>query len=105
MVEPDTVTGPINVGNPAETTIRELAERIRHKYKIKNTTGYSLNALIDFDDPYDIMIHLMIGSEGTLGIITRARLRIHPQPEARRLRGAVAFDESRPQDAEGGGHF
>ena len=48
-----------------------LAARIRHKYKIKNTTGYSLNALIDFEDPIAILSHLMIGSEGTLGFIAR----------------------------------
>lgn len=47
-----------------------LTERIRRKYKIKNTTGYSLNALVDFDDPYEIMKHLMIGSEGTLAFIS-----------------------------------
>jgi D-lactate dehydrogenase len=47
-----------------------LAERIRRKYKIKNTTGYSLNALVDFEDPFDILLHLMIGSEGTLGFIS-----------------------------------
>ena len=29
----------------------DLAQRIRHKFKIKNTTGYSLNALVDFEDP------------------------------------------------------
>jgi D-lactate dehydrogenase len=46
-----------------------LAERIRKKYKMKNTTGYSLNTLIDFSDPFDIIEHLMIGSEGTLGFI------------------------------------
>ncbi|MBS1145678.1 MAG: FAD-binding oxidoreductase [Proteobacteria bacterium] len=48
-----------------------LAERIRHKFKIKNTTGYSLNALVDYEDPIDILSHLMIGSEGTLGFISR----------------------------------
>lgn len=47
-----------------------LAERIRRKYKIKNTTGFSLNALVDFEDPFDILLHLMIGSEGTLGFIS-----------------------------------
>jgi D-lactate dehydrogenase len=47
----------------------ELAGRIRRKYKMKNTTGYSLNALVDFDDPVDILQHLMIGSEGTLGFM------------------------------------
>jgi D-lactate dehydrogenase len=45
----------------------ELAERILKKFKIKNTTGYSLNALVDFKDPIDIILHLMIGSEGSLG--------------------------------------
>ncbi|WP_028880380.1 FAD-binding and (Fe-S)-binding domain-containing protein [Terasakiella pusilla] len=46
-----------------------LHERIAQKFKIKNTTGYSLNALIDYTDPVDILQHLMIGSEGTLGFI------------------------------------
>jgi D-lactate dehydrogenase len=48
----------------------KLAGRIRQKYKIKNTTGYSLNALVDFSDPFNIIEHLMIGSEGTLGFIS-----------------------------------
>ncbi|MCX7149729.1 MAG: FAD-binding and (Fe-S)-binding domain-containing protein [Rhodocyclales bacterium] len=52
-----------------------LAARIRHKYKIKNTTGYSLNALVDFENPIDILAHLMIGSEGTLGFISRITYR------------------------------
>ncbi|KAF0225357.1 MAG: FAD/FMN-containing [Rhodospirillaceae bacterium] len=46
-----------------------LAARINKKFAIKNTTGYSLNALVDFTDPVDILQHLMIGSEGTLGFI------------------------------------
>jgi len=49
---------------------QKLSERIRHKFKIKNTTGYSLNALVEYNNPIDIMIHLMIGSEGTLGFIS-----------------------------------
>ena len=47
----------------------ELTQRIRHKYRLKNTTGYSLNALVDFSDPIEVIKHLMIGSEGTLGFI------------------------------------
>lgn len=47
-----------------------LKERIERKFKIKNTTGYSLNALLDYDDPFEIISHLMIGSEGTLGFIS-----------------------------------
>lgn len=49
---------------------KTLAERIVHKFKMKNTTGYSLNALVDFSDPFDIIEHLLIGSEGTLGFIS-----------------------------------
>ena len=48
-----------------------LSDRIRHKFRIKNTTGYSLNALVDYEDPLDILTHLMIGSEGTLGFMSR----------------------------------
>ncbi|MFJ2549229.1 FAD-binding and (Fe-S)-binding domain-containing protein [Pseudomonas sp. NPDC087612] len=48
----------------------ELAARIRHKYRLKNTTGLSLNALIDYDQPLDILSHLLVGSEGTLGFIS-----------------------------------
>ena len=58
-----------------------LAQRIRDKFKMKNTTGYSLNALVDFSDPIDIIQHLMIGSEGTLGFIaevTYATVPEHP---------------------------
>ncbi|MGD8170702.1 FAD-binding and (Fe-S)-binding domain-containing protein [Vibrio sp. TRT 21S02] len=51
------------------TSNTELAERIRHKYRLKNTTGYALNALVDYQDPIDVLQHLMIGSEGTLGFI------------------------------------
>lgn len=47
-----------------------LADKIRHKYRLKNTTGFSLNALVDFDEPLDILNHLMVGSEGTLGFIS-----------------------------------
>ncbi|WP_263264486.1 FAD-binding and (Fe-S)-binding domain-containing protein [Pseudomonas sp. RIT-PI-S] len=47
-----------------------LAARIRHKYRLKNTTGLSLNALVDYHDPLEILSHLLVGSEGTLGFIS-----------------------------------
>lgn len=47
-----------------------LRDRIKRKYKIKNTTGYSLNAFVDFSDGIDILKHLIIGSEGTLAFIS-----------------------------------
>jgi D-lactate dehydrogenase len=66
-----------------------LATRIRAKYKIKNTTGYSLNALVDFSDPVDILAHLMIGSEGTLGFISQVTY--NTVPEYAHKASALAF--------------
>ncbi len=56
----------------------ELLQAIREKYRIKNTVGYGLNALIDFTHPLDILAHLMIGAEGTLGFISEAVLNTLP---------------------------
>lgn len=53
-------------GNPV------LHNRIRDKYKTKNTVGYSLNAFIDHEHPLDILAHLLIGAEGTLAFISEA---------------------------------
>uniref|UniRef100_I2Q2A6 D-lactate dehydrogenase (cytochrome) n=1 Tax=Desulfovibrio sp. U5L TaxID=596152 RepID=I2Q2A6_9BACT len=53
----------------------ELADRIRRKFKIKNTTGYGLNSFLDFEDPIDILLHLIIGSEGTLAFISEVTYR------------------------------
>jgi D-lactate dehydrogenase len=67
-----------------------LAERVRLRYQSKNTDGYSLNALLDFDNPIDILAHLMIGSEGTLGFIAEAVLNTLPD-YARKYTGQLYF--------------
>ncbi|SET24963.1 FAD-binding and (Fe-S)-binding domain-containing protein [Thalassotalea agarivorans] len=48
---------------------KALSQLISHKYRLKNTTGYGINALRDFSDGIDIIKHLLVGSEGTLGFI------------------------------------
>ena len=68
-----------------------LADRIRHKFRLKNTTGYSLNALVDFEDPIDMLAHLLIGSEGTLGFISE--ITFHTVEEhAHKASALILFD-------------
>jgi D-lactate dehydrogenase len=56
-----------------------LRDRIRNKYKMKTTVGYSLNAFIDHEHPIDIFSHLLIGGEGTLAFISEAVLETIPE--------------------------
>ena len=55
-----------------------LAAKIRRRYQMKNNNGYLLNAFLDFEKPLDILVHLLIGSEGTLGFIAEAVLHTLP---------------------------
>jgi D-lactate dehydrogenase len=59
-------------GNPESVRI------LRHQFSMKNTMGYGLNALLDHDDPAQILAHLVIGSEGTLGFVAEAVFRTLP---------------------------
>ena len=53
---------------------KEQVERIRHKYSIKNVTGLNILPLITFSDPFDIILHLMVGSEGTLAFLSEVTM-------------------------------
>lgn len=76
----------------AEVNANEaLRSRIRHKYRLKNTTGYGINALVDYKDPLDILKHLMIGSEGTLGFIADITYKTVAQ-DPHRATGFFVFD-------------
>lgn len=44
--------------------------RILHKYSIKNVTGLNILPLSIYQDPFDIIIHLLVGSEGTLAFLS-----------------------------------
>jgi len=52
----------------------ELRARIIKKYSIKNVTGLNLRPLVAYDDPFDIIAHSMVGSEGTLAFLSEVTM-------------------------------
>ncbi|MFC7273014.1 FAD-binding and (Fe-S)-binding domain-containing protein [Paractinoplanes rhizophilus] len=64
---------------------------IRAQFSMKNTMGYGLNSLLDHDTPAQILAHLAIGSEGTLGFVASAVFRTVPVNRAATT-GLVVFD-------------
>jgi D-lactate dehydrogenase len=61
----------------------ELSALVKRKFARKNTMGYSLNALLDHDEPAQILARLLAGSQGTLGFWAGATLRTVPDPPLR----------------------
>jgi FAD/FMN-containing dehydrogenase/Fe-S oxidoreductase len=66
-------------------------EEIAHRFPemIRRVSGYGLDALVD-EEIVDIT-RLVCGSEGTLALVTRAELRLHPLPAERAL-ASFQFD-------------
>jgi len=62
----------------------ELAAEVADRFPkvMRRVMGYNLDAFIRPDLPFDLT-RLMVGSEGTLGIVLEARLNLVPLPRAR----------------------
>ena len=76
-LEPDLHEGLMRLsrrvrGNPASVAT------IEHQFSMKNTMGYGINSLLDYERPADILAHLIVGSEGTLGFVAEAVFRTIP---------------------------
>ena len=78
--EPELAAGLLEIRDEIRADT-ELSDRIRHKFEIKNTTGYRLCAFLDADTPVEIMRRLIVGSEGTLAFIAEATFETVKQPK------------------------
>ncbi|BCW20218.1 oxidoreductase [Arthrobacter sp. NtRootA9] len=57
----------------------DSVNRIRQQFSMKNTMGYGLNSLLDYTSQADMLAHLIVGSEGTLGFVAEAVFRTVPR--------------------------
>ncbi len=60
------------LANPASVA------KITQQFSMKNTMGYGINSLLDYASVPEILAHLIIGSEGTLGFVASATFRTIP---------------------------
>jgi len=83
-------TDSASTGNPVPAPFAELRRRLLPRWESlsnewpavrKNSSGYALDRFLASGDP----VQLMVGSEGTLGLITSVSLKLAPIPEARGL--------------------
>ena len=70
----------------------ELVELIERKYQIKNVTGLNIRPLVAYDDPFEIISRLIVGSEGTLAFLSEITTRNEKIP--RRCASAMLYVNS-----------
>jgi D-lactate dehydrogenase len=77
-LEPDLFEGLLRLARRVRDNPASVAT-IQHQFAMKNTMGYGVNSLLDFDRPAEILAHLIVGSEGTLGFVAEAVFRTIPR--------------------------
>jgi D-lactate dehydrogenase len=75
--EPDLVDGLLRLKRRVAGDAESVAV-IRRHFGLKNTMGYGVNTFLDFSSLVDLLLHLVVGSEGTLAFVAQATFRTVP---------------------------
>ncbi|MBI0379629.1 FAD-binding oxidoreductase [Streptomyces albiflaviniger] len=75
--EPELCEGLLRLRDRVRASPAAVAT-IGRLFALKNTMGYGVNAFLDFDDPAELLLHLVVGSEGTLAFVASATFRTVP---------------------------
>ena len=61
---------------------RETKHILDNRAKLKSSSGYNLKSFYEYEDPQEIVTHLLAGSVGTLGVFTQIELEAVPAPKS-----------------------
>lgn len=75
--EPDLYRGLLRLRDRVRSSPASVA-KIKQLFGLKNTMGYGVNAFIDFATPTEILLRLVVGSEGTLAFVAAATFETVP---------------------------